>query len=310
MADEISLATMTSNGGRIAKILAAMVHVNLYDGQAGLRDLMEFRPLTGPSGTLNTTKLTLGYAAAAASSETSGGASNTLLSTGSFDLSPSRYLLVMQPTDLFGITGRGAPATYETVTAALIGAVDQTLANLLTGLFSGVSGNVGTSCVNLSANDFFSGIYTLNLANNPQQISAVLHNVQINDLIESMRGEGGAIQFREDVQAMFKNPGVSFRGDMLGVKIYQSDKVRLANANADRQGCMFSQGAFAYTLGDIDALLASDAINPQDVIMRSPEMFIERNRDAANGMTSLILNMYPGVAEAEDARAVKVTTDA
>lgn len=310
MADEISLATLTTNGGRIAKILAAMLHVNLYDNQAGLRRLMDFRPLSGPSGTLNVTKVSMAYTAAAASSETSGGASNTLLSTGSFDLTPSRYILKMQPTDLFGITSQGAPVTLETVVAALVGTVDQTLASLLTGLFSGVSGNVGTSGVNLSANDFFSAIYTLNLANNSRELASVLHNVQVNDLIESFRGESGAIQYRTDIQTMLSGGGAAYRATVLGVDVYQSDKVRTANANADRQGCMFSQGAFAYTFGDMNALLSSAMINPADIIMQSPEMFIERDRDADNGMSSLILNMYPGVAEAEDARAVKITTDA
>ena len=310
MANEVSYATLITDGGRIAKILAAMLHVNLYDSQTGLRDLMEFRPLTGPSSTLNVAKVSMAYTAAAASSETSGGASNTALATGNFDLTPSRYILKMQPTDLFGITSRGAPVTLETVVAALTLCVDQTLASLLTGLFSGVSGNVGTSGVNMSANDFFNAIYTLNLANNPQQLAAVLHNVQVNDLIESIRGEGGAIQFREDIQGMFKNPGVAFRGDLLGVKVYQSDKVRLANANADRQGCMFSQGAFAYTLGDVPSILGAGMVNPGNIVMQTPEMFIEMSRDADNGLSSMILNMYPGVAEAEDARAVKITTDA
>ena len=111
MANEITLATLVSNGGRIAKILGANVHINLFDSQIGLRRLLTYYALSGPSATLNTTKLTMGYAAAAASSETSGGASNTLLSTGNFDLTAARYLLKMQPSDLFAMTSRGAPAT-------------------------------------------------------------------------------------------------------------------------------------------------------------------------------------------------------
>ena len=311
MADEVTLATLTSNGGRIAKILAAQLHVNLFDSQQGLRGLMEFRPLMGPSGTLNVAKASMAYTAAAASSETSGGFSNTAFSTGNFDLTPARYGLQFQPSDLFAMTaGGGAPVTVDTLTSALLMAFDQTLAHLLTGLFSGVSGNVGTSGADLTADNFFDAIYTLNLANNPRALAAVLHNVQVNDLVESMRGETGAIQYRSDIQGMLGNPGAAYRATILGVDVYQSDKVRTANANADRQGCMFSNGAFAYTLGDVAEIIRQQMIAPADIVVQNPEMFIERIRDGANGLTSLLLNMYPGVAEAEDARAVKITTDA
>ena len=67
MANEITLATLTSNGGRIAKLLGANVHTNLFDSQIGLRSLLTYYALSGPSATLATTKLTMGYAAAAAS---------------------------------------------------------------------------------------------------------------------------------------------------------------------------------------------------------------------------------------------------
>ena len=310
MADEVTLATLTSNGGRIAKLLAANLHINLFDSQQGLRGLMVRHTLTGPSATLNVAKASMAYTAAAASSETSGGASNTAFSTGNFDLTTARYILRMQPSDLFAMTSAGAPATVDTLTTALTMAFDQTLASLLTGLFSGVSGNVGTSGADLTANNFFDAIYTLNLANNPRQLAAVLHNQQVNDLIESFRGETGAIQYRSDIQGILGNPGAAYRATVLGVDVYQSDKVPLANANADRQGCMFSEGAFGYTLGDVSEIIRQQMINPADIIMQSPEMFIERARDAANGLSALFLNMYPAVAEQEDARAVKITTDA
>ena len=38
--------------------------------------------------------------------------------------------------------------------------------------------------------------------------------------------------------------------------------------------------------------------------------FVEIDRDAGNALTALFLNFYPAVAEQEDLRAVKITTDA
>lgn len=310
MADEVTLATLLSNGGRVAKILSAQLHMQLHDPQTGLRDLMTFRPLTGPSGTLNVTSAQMAYTAAAASSETSGGFSNTAFSTGNFDLTPARYALQFKPSNLFAMTAGGAAVDVDLLVQALVMSVDQTLASMLTSLFSSVSGNVGTSGVDLTASNFFDAIYTLNLVNNPRALAAVLHNRQVNDLIESFRGETGAIQYRQDIQAIFGNPGTAYRADILGVRVYQSDKVPTANTGADRQGCMFSDGAFGYTLGDVGEIIRQGMINPADIIMQTPEMFIERSRDAANGLSTLIMNIYPGVVEQEDARAVKITTDA
>ena len=310
MANEVSLATLLTDGGRQAKILSAMLHKNLMDPQTGLRNLMEFKPLRGPSGTLNVAKADMAYLAAAASSEVSGGFSNTALTTGNYDLTPARYSLKMTPTDLFAMTSVDAPVDRQTIIDALLGSIDQTMAYLMTGLFGSVSGNVGTSGADMTSDNLFDAIYYLNLQNNPKSLSAVLHNVQVTDLIESMRGETGAIQYRTDIQQMLGNPGTAYRATILGVDIYQSNRVRLANSDADRQGCMFSQGAFAYTLGDVGEILRQQMIPAQNILLQTPEAFIEIDRDAGNALTAFLLNFYPAVAEQEDLRAVKITTDA
>lgn len=306
MANEVSYATLLSNGGRVARILSQLLHVNLYD-PTGLRSLMHFVPMAGQgSATTNVTKVTRGSVMAAASSETSGGASNTALTTGNYDITVARYLLKMQATDLFRITGGAIDVDY--VIGILTESLDLTLTDLLCGLFANVSGNVGTSGSDLTSDNIFDAIYTLNLAKNPAGLAAVLHQQQINDLIESLRGETGAMQFRTDVSAMLAPPGVGWRGRLLEVDFYQADSVATANAGADRQGAMFAAGAFCYQLAPVSSM--DPMIDPSDVLVGTEEMWVERSRDADNGMTSLIVNSYPGVAEAEDARAVKITTDA
>lgn len=306
MANEISYATLLSAGGRVARILSSLLHTNLYD-PTGLRALMTFVPYSPMgSSTMNVTKVTRGAVMAAATTELSSGFANTALSTGNYDLAVARYGLKMQPTDLMKITGGALDVNY--VVGVLTESLDLTLTDLLTALFSNIAGNVGTSGADLTVDDFFDAVYYLNLANNPGQLSVVLHNQQINDLIESIRGEGGPMQFRTDAQGLLQSPGVGFRGQFAGVAVYQSDSCLLVNSSADRQGCMFSSGAFAYTLAPVAAL--DPMINPADILVATPEMFVERVRDGANGMTSLIANAYPGTAEAEDLRACRVTTDA
>lgn len=306
MANETTYAAILSSGGRVAKVLSAMLHTNLYD-PTGLRSLMDFVPWAPlGSDTTNVTKLTRGSAMAAASSETSGGFSNTVLSTGNFDLVVARYGLVMKPSDLFRVTG-GA-VDLNTVISVLTESLDLTLTDLVTAAFANLAGNVGTSGADMTVDDFYDAMYYLNLKNNPGQLSAVLHNQQVNDLRESIRGEGGAVQFRTDTQGMLAANGPGFVGQFANVAIYQSDSVATANAGADRCGAMFSRGAYAYTLANVASM--DPMVNPADIIVATPEMFVERVRDGANGLTSFIANAYPAVAEAEDLRGVRITTDA
>lgn len=309
MANEVSFATLLSNGGRVAAMIGDQVHLNLYD-PTNLRGLMTLYTMAGPSSVQSVAGLTRGYTAAAASSEISGGASNTALTTTNKDITVARYLLQMAPTDLFALTSPGAPINVATVADVITESMDLTLTSLLTGLFSGISTNVGTSGADLTVTNIFSAIFALNLNNNPAQLAAVLHNQQINDLMSSIRGEGGAIQYRADAQGVLSTKGVAARFRFLEVDFYQSSRVATANAGADRQGAMFSAGAFGYKLGNVDEIINQGMVNPADILIRSPEMFIERSRDAANGLSKMILNFYPGVAEIEDLRAVAITTDA
>lgn len=300
---EISYATILSAGGRVARVLTDSLHESLYD-PVGLRSLMNQVPFgAAGSATTNITRVTRGSVAAAASTEVSGGFTAAVPTTSNYDITVARYGLVYEPTDLFHITGGALDLDY--LLGMLVEALDLTLTDLLCALFANIAGSVGTSGADMTVDDFFDAMYYLNLKNNGTDIAAVLHGQQINDLIESVRGETGALQFSADAQGLLKMPGVGFKGQLLGIPIYQSDSVTGDGAN--RTGCMFAGGAFAYQLAPVNAM--DPMVNPADLILQSPEMFIERDRDADNGKTQLLLNFYPGTAEAEDLRACRIVTD-
>jgi hypothetical protein len=307
MANEVSYATILSNGGRVAKILANYLHTKLYD-PVGLRTLMQYVPAPGMGSTVtNVTTLTRGSVMAAASTEISGGASNTALTSGNYDLTVARYLLKIQATDLFQMTGPNGGLNVGTVLSILAESLDLTITDLCVAAFANVAGNVGTSGADLTVSDFYDAIYYLNLQNNSAEgLAAVLHNVQVNDLMDSVRAEVGPAAWRTDFQGLLTAGGTGFRAQFAGVGIYQSDSCASVNTNADRRGCMFAPGAFAYQLGRIDLGLM---VNPADIVVQTPEMFVERDRDAGNAMTSFIVNSYPAVSEQEDLRAVRITTD-
>lgn len=307
MANEVSYATLLANGGRVARILSAKLHENLYD-PTGLRALMDLVPWRGmqESATTNVTKVARGLVMAAAGTEVASAWSNTALTTTNYDLTVARYGAIMAPTDLFRMTG--GPIDTDYVVGILAESLDLTLTDLLVALFASVAGNVGTSGADLTVDDFFDGIYYLNLYNNPPQLVAVLHNQQVNDLIEALRSETGPMQWRTDAQNMLQVSGVGFKGQFAGVGVFQSDSVATANAGADRCGAMFSMGAFAYQLGAVSDMQPN--VDPADIVIATPELYVERDRDATNGITKDIVNAYPGVAEQEDLRACRMTTDA
>lgn len=312
MANEVLNSLLVTNGGRMSAVMAAALHVNLYDATS-LRALMEYRPQSaiGGSATTRVVGVTRGLNFAAASSEIVGGASNTALTTNYYDLTVARYLAQFNPSDLMNLTGDGgAGINVPLMVSLLLEGLDLTLTNMLAAALANLSTSVGTSGVNLSVSNFFSAKYALNLTYNGPGLAAILHPQQVNDLEESIRGEGGAMQYRQDAQMMLNAKSTGYIGTFLGVDIYQSGRVATANAGADRCGAMISKGAFAYTMGMVERILAARMLNPGDVIASSPEMFIELKRDADNAQSWLIANMYPSVAEQEDLRGVKIVTDA
>ena len=306
MANEVTYASLISAGGRISPVLSDLLHVLLYD-PTGLRALMVLTPPpngTGAAGQ-NITKLTRGTVAAAASSETVGGGSNSVLTTTNFTITVARYYAKMQASSLMQMTG--GPIDLGTILSILMETLELTLTNLLCALFQNIAGSVGTSGADLSVDDIFSAMFYLNLQNNPSDLVCVLHPQQINDLQSSLRGETGPMQYRTDAQDLLRPVGVGFRGQFMGIQFYQSDSVETADAGANRAGCMFTMGAFRYCLG---APALDMMVNPADVIAATPEMWVERSRDADNDLSTFFVNFFPGTAEQEDLRAVRVKTDA
>lgn len=307
MANEITEAAFTSNGGLVSEVLSDMLVELVYDKSA-LADVVERIPwdVVG-SKTKAIPQAPVGDAMAAASSETSSGFSNTAFTTSEVTLSIARQGLVYQPTDLWQLAGPNPNLDF--VAGRLAGALVLRLTDQIAGLFASVSSSVGTTTVDMSVDDFYDAIFALNLANNAGPLTAVLHGQQVNDLLTSIRSEAGPGEHRADAQdALGALPGWGFKFRFLNVDVYQSDSVATANAGADRDGCMFSQGAFGYTVADprmVDPLL-----NPGDVFLMTPELWIERARDQINGMTQLISNAYTGVVELDDSRAVRIITDA
>jgi hypothetical protein len=105
---------------------------------------------------------------------------------------------------------------------------------------------------------------------------------------------------------MIAAKGKGFAGSYLGVDFWINNRVATANSGADRAGCMWSRGAFGYAEATHPLSSLRGSVNPQVV---SP-VLIEFERAGTSGLNTVIASAFLGVAMIEDARAVKIVTDA
>lgn len=309
MANEISHGTLQTNGGQVASVLSDMVFQQLFDA-TDLRQLMQFHDVDNYVGsdTVDVTKDAVPAAAAAATSETVGGQSNTAYTTSKFQLAWARYVLQYEMTDLLAING--GPIGMQRVIDKLQVSIGLTLTDGLTALFPSLSNSVTPgSGIDLDVDTIYAAQFQLNNSLVPGDYACVLYPEQFNNFQQSLRSEPGAVQFQQATADMLRLSGPGFKGSWNGIRFFQSDSVTAVDASANSSGAMFGFGCFGYTLRNWRRIQQNMMISPSDVLADFGVGFVERNRDATNGMSEAILNLYPAWVEQEDARGVEIVSD-
>mgnify|MGYP005819957115 CR=1 FL=1 len=307
MANEVTYASLESTGGRVGAVLSALVLEQLYD-PTDLREILQFVPFDQMgSDTLDVTLAAVPGAFAAASSETSGGFSNSAWTSSKFQLVPARYGRQYQVTDLVGVTG--GPVDLDRVVQTLIDGVALTMTDLAVALFPSFTDQVGSTGVDLDTDKIYDAQYALaiNNASASGGINCVLHPEQHNNFISSLRAETGAQQYVPATAEMLALKGPGIQGTWNGITFWTSDSVNTVNAGADYAGAMMMDNAIAYTLGDVKRL--QGYIPAQNILVDAGMLLVELSRDADNGMSTAIANLYPAVAIREDARGVEIVSD-
>ena len=303
MANEITFSALSSTGGRISSVLSALVTEALYD-PTDLRAAMLSVPWESMgSDTLDVTIDAVAGAFTAASSETSWGGSNAAYTTSKFSLQVAPYRRVYQVSDLFDISG--GPIDTSRVVSNLVNGVALTMTDLATALFPSISTSKGSSGAALTVDVVYEAAAALNLANNGGPLYCVLHPKAMNDFIAALSAEGGAMQYQPSTAELLgSNPKPGFKGTWNNIEFWQSDSVGKINTNADYSCAMFSKGAFAYTMAPVSAIQST--VPSQNILLDAGQVLAESERDARNGLSSLVAHMYPAVVEADDARACEI----
>ncbi len=234
------------------------------------------------------------------------GVSNTALDSDQITLTIARQAIQLQISDELLVSSLGGAMNVERLAQAAASAYINRHNDLTVGLFSGVTASVGTSGADLTLDDIVDATQTLMRANNTDSLYAMLHGQQMSDLQNSLRGEGGALSFSAPTAEMIAAKGKGYAGSYLGVDFWINNRVATANSGADRAGCMWSRGAFGYAEAMHPLSSLRGSLNPQVI---SP-VLIEFERTGTSGLNTVIASAFLGVAMVEDARAVKIVTDA
>jgi hypothetical protein len=179
------------------------------------------------------------------------------------------------------------------------------LTEMIANVTDDFTATVGTSGVDLSVDDYFDGHYTLTQASVPGPYLSIQFPVQTTDLQNSIRAEGGALQFRDDTQEMLAIKGPGYQGSFLGVPIFNSSLVPTANGGADSAGGMFGRGAVGYA--DFEAVGLVDFGGR--VFPAGTKIFVDHANVGAGAYTDQTGHYFCGASLIEDGRGVSMITD-
>jgi hypothetical protein len=232
-------------------------------------------------------------------------AANVALTDASADITIARYALRREISDLANMTD-SVGLNVERLAADMVGGYEMAVTNAICDTIDGFTATAGTSGVDLSVDDFFSALFTLEQASVATPYVSVLHPVQVTDLQNSIRAEGGALQYIAATQEMLMAKGQGYAGSFLGVDIFKSSKVPTANAGADRAGAMMGYGAVGMAEGAVRPIAAlGGALQfPAGTVIA-----VEYERNSAKGLTAITGNAYFGVALLQDSMGVSIITD-
>ena len=304
MANEITY-TGAAASLRAAEILNSSIWDLLYDG-TDLRSIcIKIADLGGSGSAVSkTSQVNLGTAMAAANVNEVAAAGNTALPVSSLSLTIAQQIISYELSDLMQVTQGAGNVGMDTLARAVAEAYIIRFTGMACTAGAGFTNVVGTTTVDLTMDDFYAAIFQLEQTSNNVPFSCVLYPTQFTDLQESLRSEGGSVQFMAASASALEAKGQGYKGNFLGVDIWTSDQVNTANAGADSAGFMMSGGGVAYVEASARGIMPGATMAPA----QSP-VYAEFDRVADPGLSKIIAHAFVGVGISEDDKGVAIVTD-
>jgi len=293
---------------RLAEIFNSEVWLNLSDG-TDIRNLCtRMRDMGGAgSDTMQAPYLATGDAMAAANADEVTASGNTLIADGQYTVTIAQQIISFTTSDLFAITAGAGMAGMADLARQAARAYVLRATDMITTVAAGFTATVGTTTVDLTVDDIYSAQYQLTASSVPGgSASCVLYPTQLTDFQNSLRSEGGAVQWESASADMLAAKGPGYSGRWHGIDFFSSDSVPTANAGADSAGAMFNPR------GVVFAEASAAASMPGSVAAAIPAgspVYAEFSRQADPGLSSLVAHAFVGVALAEDGAGVSIITD-
>ena len=226
----------------------------------------------------------------------------TSLTDGHVNVVVARYGLRRDISDLATLTGFGGnDINPARLAASMVGEYEACFMDLVADAGEGASTDVGTSGADMSVDDFYDAVFQLEISNAPGPYYALLKPRQVADLQESLRAEGGALQYTAAAADMLQAKGQGFVGSLLGVEIFKSERGDASGGNV--HGCMWGLGAFGYKTGTPVMPPGATVVSPNS------EIVVEFQRNASTATTEVVGHAYLGLSVLEQGRLVGIVTD-
>lgn len=232
--------------------------------------------------------------------------SNTALVDGSYTLTIAHYTLQFEMSYLAQITAPQGGLDLAGVAQIVANTSGLTMTDIVTALFPSVTASVSETTVDLDVDHVYDAMFTLHAALVEGPYELALYPEQMNNFRQSLRGEGGAIQFVPETADMLRQKAPGLQGTWNGVRIWSMDSITTANAGADSVGCLWGRGAFVYQEGDVNALIP---YIPAEARVQAGKVFVQVQQVEDYGKSRVVGHYFPAAAIAENARACKIVTD-
>jgi hypothetical protein len=154
----------------------------------------------------------------------------------------------------------------------------------------------GTSGQALTVSDLYQAQYAARAAKIPYFPGgfwvAHIHDDQVNDLVESARGEGGGLAMRPDLQNFLAVKADGVAGFLGNTLIIGTDDID--NDATDHEGALVGPGALNYSYGDpVLPPSGSGTLAVKPGGLRG--FMIELQRDASKAITEVVGNQWDGM---------------
>lgn len=289
---------------RVAAILNQEIQRLVYDATA-LRQRCQFfaHPLSGSLG-LKVGQIQPSYAMAAPGEDTAP-SSNTAVVDASVTLTPAARALKFYTTDLAAMTAPNGQVDPVGLARIIAGNIEHDYTDLVCTAGATASTNVGGGGgVDCTVDDLYDAIYQLRLSNASGPYTGVFAHNSFNELIASLRGETGALQFVPATAELLAARGAGYQGALLGVDLYSVDSV--VEDTSVNQNFVFAAGGVGYTYAAVDKI--SQYVDRRIVVQDAMSM-VTMTFDHLKRALEIIGVHYPAVSVMQQAMLVGVTTD-